>query len=185
MGDPLTRAVVLTIFAVFAFLAIDNVAMVFLVRETLSGSATAYGIVSAAFGIGMIAASLALARGSRTAPALLYLLSLGLSTAGTLLTAVAPAIFAVATVQLVSGAGNGVEIVASETILHQRVPRRMLGRVAGLLSTATACGTAISMALGGFLVDATNPRIAFAVAGVGGLATIAFAAPSLLRAGRA
>ena len=56
MGDPLTRTVILTMFAVLSFIGIDNVALVFLVRDTLSGSAAAYGFVSAVFGLGMLAA---------------------------------------------------------------------------------------------------------------------------------
>lgn len=181
MADPLTRTVVLSTFATFAVLAIDNVALVFLVRDTLGGPGAAYGVVSACFGVGMLVASLTIARGTGRTPARLYLLGLLLSTVGALLTGLAPALAAAALVQLVSGSGNGVEIVASETMLHQRVPRAMLGRVAGLLSTATAAGIAISMALGGFLVDATSPRVAFFVAAAGGALVTACAAPSLLR----
>jgi MFS family permease len=181
MADPLTRTVVLSTFATFAVLAIDNVALVFLVRDTLGGAGAAYGVVSACFGVGMLVASLTIARGTGRTPARLYLLGLLLSTVGALLTGLAPALAAAALVQLVSGSGNGVEIVASETMLHQRVPRAMLGRVAGLLSTATAAGIAISMALGGFLVDATSPRVAFFVAAAGGALVTACAAPSLLR----
>ena len=87
----------------------------------------------------------------------------------------------VAICQLVSGAGNGIEIVASETIFQRHVPRHLLGRVYGLTSTAVAIGAGIAMALGGFLVDATSPRVAFVVAGAGGLIVFAAAAPSLLR----
>jgi hypothetical protein len=39
---------------------VDNVALVFLVRETLGGGPVAFGLVSAAFGVGMISASLGL-----------------------------------------------------------------------------------------------------------------------------
>jgi MFS family permease len=184
LREPLTRTVVLALFATFVFIAIDNVALVFLVRDTLGGSAAAYGVISAMFGAGMIAASLTIARGTAMAPASLFLLSLMLSSTGTLLTALAPAVAVVGAVMLISGAGNGVEIVASETILHQQVPRQMLGRVAGLLTTATAAGMAISMGLGGLLVDATSPRTAFLVAAAGGFLTVACAAPSLLRARR-
>jgi MFS family permease len=182
MGDPLTRTVVLTVFAMFAFVSVDNVALVFLVRDTLGGGGAAYGLVAATFGVGMLAASLTIAGGRTIAPPLLYLLSLALSAVGALLTGIAPAIAVVALFQLVSGSGNGIEIVASETILHQRVPRRMLGSVYGLTSTATAAGTAIAMALGGVLVDTTSPRTAFIVAGAGGLLVAACAAPALLRA---
>jgi MFS family permease len=181
-ADPLLRTVTLTIFGIFAIIAIDNVALVFLVRDTLGAGAAAYGLVSAAFGVGMLTASLAIARGTLASPAALYQFSLLLSSTGTLLTGLMPAVALVGVVMLISGAGNGVEIVASETILHQRVPRRMLGRVYGLMSTATAAGLAISMGLGGLLVDATSPRTAFVLAGIGGLIVTAMAAPSLLRA---
>lgn len=180
-ADAVTRTVLLTIFAMVAFIAIDNVALVFLVRDTLGAGGAAYGIVSAAFGIGMLGASLTVARGTAVGAPMLYLASLGLSVTGTLLTALAPAVALLAAVQLVSGSGNGLEIVASETILHQRVPRSMLGRVYGLTSSSTALGFAISMALGGLLVDATSPRAAFLIAAAGGFAVLACAAAPLVR----
>lgn len=181
MSEQLTRTVVLTMFAVLAFIAIDNVALVFLVRDTLDASAAAYGVVDATFGVGMLAASLTIAASSRMGAARLFLISLLFSTGGTLLTGLAPAIAAVVAAQLVSGAGNGMDIVATETILHQRVPRRMLGRISGLLSTAASGGMAISMAAGGVIVDATSPRAAFLIAAAGGAVVTAAAAPVLVR----
>jgi MFS family permease len=182
LADRVTRTVVLTILFAFAFLAIDNVAYVFLVRDTLDGSAAAYGIVSAAFGIGMILSSLRLSRGSRLHPAALYLAGIVLSAIGALLTAAAPEIAVLVLFAAVGGAGNGIEIVAGDTLFQQRVPPRLLGRVYGLTDTATAAGMAIAMALGGFLVDATSPRTAFFVSGLGCLLVAACAAPTLLRA---
>jgi MFS family permease len=184
MSEPLTRTVVLTMFAVLAFIAIDNVALVFLVRDTLGASAAAYGIVDATFGVGMLVASLTIAGSGRLGATRLFLISLLFSTGGTLLTGLAPAVGAVVVAQLVSGAGNGMDIVATETILHQQVPRRMLGRVAGLLSTATAGGMAISMAAGGLIVDATSPRAAFLIAAAGGAVVTAAAVPVLARSAR-
>jgi MFS family permease len=182
LANPLTRVVTLTIFFLFAFLSIDNVALVFLVRDTLDGGAAAYGIVSAVFGAGMLLGSLSVMRSSRHAPATLYLLALVLSSAGALLTGLAPVIALVALTQLVSGAGNGIEIVSSDTIFQQNVPRSMIGRLYGFSSSAVAIGSGVAMGLGGFLVDATSPRFAFVVAGVGGLFVAACAAPALLRA---
>jgi MFS family permease len=180
--QPLIRAVTLALLFMVAFVSIDNVAMVFLIRDTLAGGAVAYGIVSAAFGIGMLIGSLTIVRGTRLAPPALYLGALLLSSLGTLLAGWAPTIAAVAAVQIVAGCGNGVEIVAGDTIYQQRVPRRLLGRVYGLTSTAAALGTAISVALGGVLIEVASPRAAFVVAGMGGLVVAACAAPALLRA---
>jgi MFS family permease len=181
IANPLTRTVTLTIFFLFAFLSIDNVALVFLVRDTLDGGAAAYGVVSAVFGAGMLIGSLGVMRSGGRNPATLYLLALLFSSAGALLTGLAPVIAVVALMQLVSGAGNGIEIVSSDTIFQQGVPHSMIGRLYGLSTTAVAVGSGIAMALGGFLVDAASPRVAFLVAGTGGLLVAAAAAPALLR----
>ena len=56
-ADPVLRAVAVSMCLLLAFLAVDNVALVFLVRETLGGSAAAYGVIEAVFGLGMLAGS--------------------------------------------------------------------------------------------------------------------------------
>src|SRR6266851_5124136 len=58
---PVLRALVLGTVVFVSFAATDNVALVFLVRRSLHGSAAGYGVTAAAFGAGMAAASLALA----------------------------------------------------------------------------------------------------------------------------
>jgi MFS family permease len=182
LANPVTRVVTLALLFMFAFVAIDNVALVFLVRDTLGGGSATYGVVSAIFGVGMLLGSVGVMRRTRTPATLLYGFALGLSSVGTLATGLAPGIALVALAQLASGGGNGIEIVASETIFQQHVPRHLLGRVYGLTATAVAVGSGIAMALGGFLVDATSPRVALLVAGGGGLLVTAIAAPALLRA---
>ena len=84
--QPLIRTITLALLFMVAFVSIDNVAMVFLVRDTLAGGAIAYGVVSTAFGAGMLIGSLAIVRGTRWGPPLLYLGALLLSSVGTLLT---------------------------------------------------------------------------------------------------
>jgi MFS family permease len=84
--------------------------------------------------------------------------------------------------EAIAGAGNGIENVAMETIVQQRVPRGMIGRVYGFVSSTTSLGLGISMGLGGLLVDATSPRFAFLVASIGGVLSILAVAPTLLRA---
>ena len=73
-----------SIFLLVAFIAVDNVALVFLVRETLEGSALAYGVIEAVFGIGMLVGSLWILRdrGGNWLATRLYILACSLSTAG-------------------------------------------------------------------------------------------------------
>ena len=182
--NPLLRTVTFSLLLLVAFLAVDNVALVFLVRETLGGSAFAYGLMEAVFGFGMLAGSFWILRGrggGRAAPRL-YLLSCSLSTAGAMGAGLAPSIGALAPVEAVAGAGNGIEIVASETIIQQEVPRGMIGRVFGFISSATSLGVGVAQVGGGLLVDATSPRTTFLIAAAGGLLITVAIAPTMLRA---
>ena len=112
----------------------------------------------------------------------LYLLSCAISSLASAGAGVAPSLGSLAAVQAVAGSGNGIEIVASETIIQQRVPRGMIGRVYGFTSSATSLGLGIALALGGLLVDATSPRTTFLIAAAGGLLVTLAVAPTLLRA---
>jgi MFS family permease len=180
--NRLLRTVVFSTCLLVAFVAVDNVALVFLARDTLGGSATAFGIVEVAFGIGMLVGSFALMRGGGTTAARLLLLSFVLSTLGTLGCGLAPSIVALALIEVVTGSGNGVEIVASETLIQQHVPRGMVGRVYGFVNTALSFGVGVALAFGGLIVDATSPRTSFLIAAAGGAIVTLAAAPTLLRA---
>jgi MFS family permease len=182
LANKVLRTVVVSSCFLLAFIAIDNVALVFLARETLGGSGTGYGIVEATFGIGMLVGSFALLRGSRMGAARLLLVSFVLSTLGTLGCGLAPSIAVLALIQIVNGSGNGVEIVASETLIQQYVRRGMTGRVYGFVNTATSLGAGLALVLGGLIVDATSPRAAFLIAAAGGAIVTLLAAPTLLRA---
>lgn len=183
-GNEVMRAVVVSICLLVAFLAVDNVAAVFLVRDTLGGSAFAYGVIEAVFGVGMLAGSFWIlgGRGGSWAAPRLYLLSCTISSLASAGSGAAPTLGTVGIAQAIAGSGNGIEIVASETIIQQQVPRGLVGRVYGFTSSATSLGIGIAMALGGILVDATSPRAAFLIAAAGGLLITVAVAPTLLRA---
>lgn len=182
--DPLLRTVTISLCLLVAFLAVDNVALVFLVRDTLGGSAFAYGLIEAVFGVGMLAGSFWILRGAGGgwAPQRLYLLSCSLSSAASAGSGVAPSLGVLAPVQAIAGSGNGIEIVAGETIIQQRVPRGLIGRVYGFTSSATSLGLGVAMAGGGLLVDATSPRATFLIAAAGALLVTLAIAPTMLRA---
>jgi MFS family permease len=184
LGDKVLRTVVISTSLLVSFIAIDNVALVFLARDTLGGSAGAYGIVEAAFGVGMLVGSFSLLRGSRMGAARLLLTGFLLSTLGTLGCGLAPSIAVLALIEVLTGSGNGVEIVGSETLIQQYVPRGMIGRVYGFTNTFTSFGLGVALVFGGLIVDATSPRTAFLIAAAGGFLVIACAAPTLLRAPR-
>jgi MFS family permease len=183
-GNTMLRTVTVSLFLLVSFLAVDNVALVFLVRETLGGSAFAYGLIEAVFGVGMLAGSFWIlhGRGGSWAASRLYLLACSLSSVASLGSGLAPSLGVLAPVQVVAGSGNGIEIVAGETIIQQEVPRGMIGRVYGFTSSATSLGVGVAQAGGGLLVDATSPRATFLIAAAGGLLVTLAIAPIMLRA---
>ncbi len=134
--QPIARAVVITLFLGVAFAGIDNVALVFLSRDVLGAGPLGFGVVAAAFGVGMLVASVALSGGRSRSPRSLFIGGWLLTAAGTLLTGLAPAIWFATVAQAVGGAGNGADNVASDTLIQRSVPREMLGRVFGVTSTA-------------------------------------------------
>lgn len=169
------RAVVVTLFIGVAFAGIDNVALVFLSRDVLGAGPMGFGVIAAAFGVGMLVASVALSGGRSRSPRTLLIGGWFLTAVGTLLTGLAPLIWLAAMAQTIGGAGNGADNVASDTLIQRSVPREMLGRVFGVTSTAAFVGGSIAYAAGGPLLDATSPRFVFLVAGAGVLGVVGLA----------
>jgi predicted MFS family arabinose efflux permease len=183
-ADPVLRAVAVSMCLLLAFLAVDNVALVFLVRDTLSGSAAAYGAIEFCWGVGMLIGSFWVLHwaGPRWRPTRLFLLACGLNTFSSAAGGIAPTLPALGAAQVVGGSGNSIDVIATETIIQQRVPRGMIGRVYGFTSSATSLGLGIGMAFGGFLVDVASPRATFLIAAAGGLIVTLAVAPTMLRA---
>jgi MFS family permease len=166
--NRVVRTLIVALFVGVAFAGLDDVALVFLVRETLGGSPLAFGLVTGAYGVGMLAGSLGLSwKGTAAAAGTVFLLGWVASGIGAVLTGIAPVIALVAVGQAIAGVGNAVDVVAMDTLVQQSVPREMLGRVFGLVGTAAPAGHALAFAAGGFLVEVTSPRIVFLIAGLG------------------
>lgn len=170
----IVRTFVIVLFLGVAFAAADNIALVFLVRETLDGGPFAFGVVSAVFGVGMIAASVGLSiRRTSLAVTSLLLAAWLMSGIATIATGVAPAIAIAALAQGVGGLGNGLQNVAADTLIQRAVPHDLLGRVFGVVSGAAFAGSTLAYAAGGVLLDVTSPRSVFLIAGSGILAVTA------------
>jgi MFS family permease len=162
------RTFLIVLFLGVAFAAVDNVALVFLVRDTLGGGPLAFGVVAGAYGVGMIAASTVLSIRRTTIAVTTLLVAAWLASGlGALATGLAPAIAVAATAQAVGGIGNGLENIAADTLIQASVPRPMLGRVFGLTQTAAFGGSTLAYAVGGYLLDLTSTRTVFVVAGAG------------------
>jgi MFS family permease len=65
----------------------------------------------------------------------------------------------------VAGAANGVDNVATDTVLQRRVPDAFLGRVFAARFMTFSAGEALAYPLGGLIVDASGPRPTYLLAG--------------------
>ncbi|MCB0872331.1 MAG: MFS transporter [Thermoleophilia bacterium] len=163
---PVVRTLAIAIFVIVALAGIDNVALVFVARETLGAGPDGYGILVAGFGVGMILAAGALVFRRRPLdPVRLTVIATGLSGIGNLATGLAPNVAAGAAAQGVGGVGNGFQNVATDTLLQERVPREMLGRVFGLIGTAAQVGQVAALAIAAVALEFFSPRAVFVVSG--------------------
>jgi MFS family permease len=175
--DPVLRSLIFAMTMLVAFAGVDNVAMVFLVKDTLGASSGAYGAAMTAFGIGMVGGSLLVIRYPRWRPERIFLGSFLATAASTAALSVARSMAMVYPAQVVGGAGNGLDVAAQTTLVQMRTPPSMLGRMSGALNSAVAVGFLFAYLGGGALVEATSPRMAFAVATLGTLGAVAVARP--------
>lgn len=178
--SPGLRSLVVALVVFVAFAAIDNVALVFLVEDELSGSATAYGLVQGCFGLGMLLASVGLSWLRRTVSSAVLLVTGAVAgVVGALATAVAPGIVAVGATQAVAGSGNGIDNIAVNTHVQRLVPTPMLGRAFGAISTSAQVGSGIAYVISGPLLAAVGPRAAFLIAGAGSALGLVLLIPAL------
>jgi MFS family permease len=172
------RALALGTLVFVSFAAIDNVALVFLVRRVLHGSQSEYGVAVASFGFGMLAASVVLARLAARWPPQRWLFGgVVCGAVGTAGTGLAPSLGLAVVGQAVAGVGNTADLVGTDTLVQQLVPHRMLGRVFGTVGTAAQVGSGIAYAGGGPLVASLGARWALIVSAIGMLVGLAALTP--------
>lgn len=171
------RVLALGFCAVVACNGVDDVALVFLARDTFGAGDAAVALLLAAVGAGLLAGYALLSVGARrlSMPVLLVA-GFAVSSAGNLLTGLAWAVAAAFTVQAVRGLGIAAMDVATNTLLPRLVPPAMLGRVFGNLYGAIGVAAALSYVGGSVLLDRTSAPVTLVVAGgLGLVATIATA----------
>ena len=141
-------------------------AEVFLAKETFDTGNVGYGLLASLWGGGMILGSaLTAVLGDRVNLVLLYFMSIfatALAFAGVGLSPTfALALGAIA----VAGTANGMENVATDTVLQRRVPDAFLGRVFAARFLTFSVGEAFAYPVGGLVVDALGPRATYLVTG--------------------
>jgi MFS family permease len=171
-SHKVVRAIALGFCAVVACNGVDDVALVFLARDTFDAGNAAVALLLAAVGIGLVVGYAALSA-VKVPMTVLLIAGFAVSSVGNLLTGLAWAVAAAFTVQTVRGLGIAAMDVATNTLLPRLVPPNMLGRVFGNLYGAIGVAAALSYVGGSVLLDLTSAPVTLVVAGgLGTLATV-------------
>lgn len=188
-GDRLLAVMVAAMATVVGAVGAINVIDVFFVRDTLGASATAYGLVSAAWTAGMLLGAVLFGRLGRrfTDPGLLVqgvlLLLAGVCTA-VLVGSTARDALLLVPLWLLGGVFNGGLNVFTMVVMASRVPAQARGRAFAVLGAAVQGTGMAGLLLGGVLVDRFDPRALVATAGAGGLIAILTCVPFVRHAVR-
>lgn len=165
------RTLAVALFLGVSLAGLDNVALVFLLRDELGAGAEAVGLASSLYGAAMILAPLLLLRATGRAPLGGYFVAgLAAGGLGLLLTGVSPVAAAAVGCYAIAGVGNGLENVACDTLLGQTVPEQLLGRVFGAIYGPIFLAETLAAGLGSALLAVLSPRTVFVAAGCGLLA---------------
>jgi len=145
-------------------------------KRTLHAGDRGYGVLVAAWGLGVVIGSVLFARaggGRLRAMISVGTLAIGAAYLGF---AAAPSLAVAAPVAVIGGVGNGVQLAPLISAVQRLTKLDMQGRVMGALESIGALAPAVGFALGGALVLALSPRDAFAIIGAGAaLTTFGFA----------
>src|SRR4051794_7173326 len=176
---PGIRRLVLAEAAGFVLFTIATPIEIVYVKHTLGSGDVAYGALLSAWGVGILVGSAVFARVRHRALAFILAAStvaVGLAFLGF---AVAGSIGVACAAAFLGGLGNGVQWVAFLTVIQEAVAESLQARVMGLLESMAAAMPGLGFLAGGVMASLWNPRVAFAVAGIGAL----LLAPFFTRAG--
>jgi len=162
-----TLALAMTVvFVSLLFMTASVTAEVFFLREDLGVSDAVYGLVFAAWTVGMVAGALVVAR---RVPASAYvlgvLLAVGVQGAGLGLPTVWLVVGFGAAMWFIGGLGHGTKNVLARTLIQQRVPDRLHGRAFAAYNGLRNGAELFALAGGGLLVAALGGRTTLALAG--------------------
>ena len=182
---PYVLAVALGFWVVVLFSAPDDLILPFLATLTFRAGPVAVGVLLAAASAGLLAGLPFVGpAGRRLGVTRAIVAGFAIMAAGNLLTAAAPWLIAAFAAQVLRGLAIPLADSHVTTYLQRTTPPQMLGRVLANVYGGVGVAAAAGYLLGGPVLDATSPRIAFVIAGCGGLAGAAVTAVLLRNARR-
>jgi MFS family permease len=166
----------------FVFFALVIPIEVVFAKETLDAGDAGYGALLASWGVGMVVGSLLFAALRRIPLRRLLLVSTLAIGVAYLATAVSPTLAVACAASVIGGLGNGVQWIALVTAVQELTRAAYQARVLALLEALASAMPGAGFLLGGAIATLFEPRLSYAVAGVGVIAVLAIAAITLRRA---
>ncbi|MBB5870763.1 MFS family permease [Allocatelliglobosispora scoriae] len=185
--EPLLRIMIIGLAVVIGAVSAVNVVDVFFVRGTLGASASAYGVISSMWMVGMLAGAWIMARLIRHAKddgalvSWMFLSLLGTGAAIALMAA-APGAAWLVPLLLLGGSLNGTENVLVTTVLGRRAAPSSRGRISATLQATVQGMGLLGFMAGGLLVELFEPRPIVLGAGLAGIVAVAVVSPWVARA---
>ena len=186
-ADPLIRSILILIGILILSLSVLNIAEVFLVMNILHADAFTYGLVAACFALGSTLGSIATTvikvPDSKHAQAMV--ISVSALASSVLIIAFAWHWLVVAVVWLAAGVSNAVLNAFGISLIINRTPDELRGRVMSSIGALFSVSNVVSMGVGGILLGIFGVRNVLAVAGALCVITVIVFGPAVLRAAKA
>jgi MFS family permease len=164
--DRILTVALTTAIAALVFLSMSVAAEVFFATRVLHAGESGFGVLISTWTLGMVAGAVGLAR---LVPArwLATGMLVGIAVQGAgLFSAAVSAIFSAALAGfLIGGVAHGAKNVLARTLIHERVPDAMRGRVFAAYNAARNGAELGALGLGGVLVGAAGARVALLLSG--------------------
>ena len=181
--DRTLGLVIGVVFVSLLFMTASATAEVFFLKEDLGVSDALYGLLFAAWMVGMVLGALLVARRVPAgALALGALLAVGVQGLGLGLPTAWLAVGFGAAMWVLGGVGHGTKNVLARTLIQERVPDRLHGRAFAAYNGLRNGAELVALAAGGLLVAAIGARATLALAG--GIPVLAALVGLLLYRGR-
>jgi MFS family permease len=159
-------AIVLGAFLTVLTVNITIPAEIFLARDTFGAGNTGYGLHVGLYGGGMVLGSaLMVAFGARLRLLPLYFIGVFAMALALVGTAFSPTFVLALGALVVVGIANGTENVTTDTILQERVPDALLGRVFSVRFLGFGVGEILAYGAGGVIVESSGIRFTYLLAG--------------------
>jgi predicted MFS family arabinose efflux permease len=170
---PIVGRLLIAVAVAMAFSSVAVPIEVVFAERTLHAGDTGYGLLLAAWGVGMIVGGIAFATARRTSLSTVLGIGALLVAGGYGGMAVAPNIALACTFAAVGGAGNGSAWIAAVTGVQQGVPLTSQSLVMSVLEGINQVMPAIGFMVGGVVTDLSSPRTAYAISAIGVVLVVA------------